>query len=199
MDETVENVVAKLNAHDKYPGLFKEAFDIDEVTLPYMLQALSQFTLLMVSDKSKYDQFVRGEIALTEDEEAGMMLFQSKCSECHSGELFTDFSFRNNGISSTFVDEGRGRITENASDIGKFRVPSLRNVGFTAPYMHNAKFKTLEEVLDHYDNGIVDSETLSPLLKNGIALNDDEKVKIIAFLNTLSDQEFRQDKRFRNE
>ncbi|MEQ9166268.1 MAG: cytochrome c peroxidase, partial [Fulvivirga sp.] len=170
MDETVKNVVTKLNAHAEYPQLFKKAFDVDQVTLPYMLQALSQFMLLMVSDQSKYDQFLRGEATLTTEEMEGKMLFQNMCSDCHAGELFTDFSYRNNGISSSFADEGRARITENSNDVGKFRVPSLRNIALTAPYMHNAKFWSLEEVLEHYSSGVKQSETLDPLLKEGIPM-----------------------------
>jgi len=200
MGEALSNVVEKLNNHSDYPDLFKEAFDIDKVTSPFMLQALSQFMVMMVSADSKYDKYIRGEgTQLSEEELAGLELFDAKCSDCHSGELFTDFSFRNNGISSEFVDEGRGLITESADDIGKFRVPSLRNVGRTAPYMHNAKFKTLREVLDHYDEGVVISSTLDPGLNQGIPLEEDEKDKIIAFLQTLTDYEFRSDKRFSNQ
>lgn len=199
MDNTLSNVVQKLNDHPEYPGLFKEAFGIDEVTSPFMLQALSQFMLLMVSDHSKYDQFVRGETALSAEEAAGLSLFQSNCASCHSGELFTDFSYRNNGLSESFTDKGRALITESDSDIGKFRVPSLRNVGLTAPYMHNARFRTLEEVLDHYREGVKDSPSLDPLLRQGISITDEEKAQIIAFLKTLTDREFRTDERFRNQ
>ncbi|UII32762.1 c-type cytochrome [Fulvivirga ulvae] len=199
MGETLSNVVQKLNDHDEYPGLFKEAFGTDKVTSPFMLQALSQFMLLMVSSNSPYDQYVRGEgISLSETELKGLELFNSKCTSCHSGELFTDFSYRNNGISGEFTDEGRGLITESSDDVGKFRVPSLRNVALTAPYMHNARFSTLQEVLDHYDEGIQQSSTLDPLLAEGISLNEQEKEQIIAFLKTLTDQEFRSDKRFQN-
>ncbi len=202
MDESLANVVKKLKAEAAYPPLFKEAFDIEEITSPYMLQALSQYLAMMVSADSKYDQYVKGE-AFSKEELEGLALFEDKCSACHAGVLFSDFTYRNNGLSDTFPDEGRARITEFAGDIGKFRVPSLRNVALTAPYMHNARFKTLQEVLDHYDTGVVDSPTLDPLLKKrerglGIALSEDEKTKIIAFLHTLTDRTFISDTRFMN-
>ncbi|OJJ20607.1 cytochrome-c peroxidase [marine bacterium AO1-C] len=203
MDETLANVVAKLNADPTYPTLFKEAFGVEKVTSPYMLQALSQFMVMMVSANSKYDKYKRGEgQTLTSDELEGLQLFQAKCGSCHSGELFTDFSYRNNGISTTFSDEGRARISEFAGDIGKFRVPSLRNVALTAPYMHNARFRTLADVLQHYAEGVKPSATLDASLqkdgKLGIAMTQDEQQKIIAFLRTLTDQDFRSDTRFQN-
>ncbi|MDX2002413.1 MAG: cytochrome c peroxidase [Chitinophagales bacterium] len=198
MDETLENVLAKLNANSTYRGLFKQAFGIDSITSPYLLHALSQFTAMMVSANSKYDKYVRNEgQTLTEAEMQGLQTFKSKCSSCHSGELFSDFSFKNNGL-DTASDLGRGRITEQISDYYKFRVPSLRNVARTAPYIHNAGFWTLEEVLDHYASGIVHSSTLDPSLQNGIQLTQQEKDNIISFLNTLSDYEFVDDERFFN-
>lgn len=203
MDETVENVVAKLNANSEYPALFQEAFGISEITLPYTLHALSQFMNLMVSDQSRYDQFVRGEQGvLSALEQEGMTIFRQKCGSCHDGELFTDFSYRNNGVDSTFADTGRNRITALDSDIGKFRVPSLRNVGLTSPYMHHARFSTLEEVLDHYASGVVYSETLDESLIQsnglGIDLTSQDKEAIIAFLHTLTDTNFTRDTLFIN-
>ncbi len=203
MDDKLENVVKKLNDHAEYPDLFQKAFGVEKVTSPYMLQALSQFMTMMVSANSRYDKHVRGEgEKLSADEQEGLSLFQAKCGSCHSGALFTDFSYRNNGISTTFSDEGRARISEATQDIGKFRVPSLRNVALTAPYMHNAKFGTLEEVLNHYANGVKSSATLDASLKQGnrlgIAMTSDEQRKIIAFLRTLTDNDFRADKRFQN-
>lgn len=199
MDETLGNVVSKLNSSEEYRQLFKAAFDIDTITSPYMLHAFSQFMLMMVSADSKYDKYVRGEgVTLTKEEEEGMELFDQKCGSCHSGELFSDFSYKNNGITDTFPDLGRGRITELSSDVGKFRVPSLRNVERTAPYMHNAQFWTLEDVVEHYRTDIVSSSTLDPSLNNGISMTDDEKSKIVAFLKTLTDHEFISDERFQN-
>ncbi|MDX2303377.1 MAG: cytochrome c peroxidase [Microscillaceae bacterium] len=203
MDEKLSNIVLKLNNHPEYPTLFKKAFGVEEVTSPYMLQALSQFMVMMVSANSRYDKHVRSEgEQLTSEELEGLALFQANCASCHSGELFSDFSYRNNGLSSQFPDQGRARITEFSGDLGKFRVPSLRNVALTAPYMHNAQFNTLEKVLQHYVQGVVDSETLDPILKKGnqlgISLSSEEQQKIIAFLRTLTDQEFRANTRFQN-
>lgn len=203
LGETLENVVKKLNEHAEYPALFQKAFGVNKVTSPYMLQALSQFMAMMVSANSRYDKHQRGEgEKLSQDEQEGLRLFQAKCGNCHAGALFTDFSYRNNGISNKFSDEGRARISEAPQDIGKFRVPSLRNVALTAPYMHNAKFSTLEEVLQHYATGVKPSATLDPSLKQnkrlGIAMTLDEQRKIIAFLHTLTDHDFRANKRFQN-
>lgn len=201
LDETVENVVAKLNAKEKYKDMFRDAFGIEEISLPYTLYALSQFTNMMVSANSKYDRYTRNEGGkLTTLELEGMATFKKKCGNCHSGELFTDFSYRNNGLDSTFADTGRNRITALNSDIGKFRVPSLRNVALTAPYMHNARFSTLKEVLDHYDNGMVYYETIDDSFVSqnslGIKMEESEKEAIIAFLNTLTDMDFVQDTLF---
>lgn len=201
MDAKVKHVVKRLNAKEHYRAMYKKAFGIDEITLPYTLYALSQFTGMMISANSKYDKYIRSEgETLSAIELQGMKAFKQKCSSCHSGELFTDFSYRNNGLDSTFSDMGRGRITALESDIGKFRVPSLRNVALTAPYMHRARFSSLDEVLDHYDSGMIYSETLDTLFKKegklGIDLSENEKKAIIAFLHTLTDNEFVRDSLF---
>ncbi|MEO9872287.1 cytochrome-c peroxidase [Ekhidna sp.] len=204
MDNELANVISKLNGHSEYPTLFQRTFGIDSITSPFMLHALSQFTNMMISANSPYDKYVRAEgSVLSTQELEGLALFEANCSECHSGELFSDFSYRNNGLNDSFTDLGRGCITESENDHGKFRVPSLRNSELTAPYMHNARFNTLEEVLDHYDNGIKDSPTLDPLFRDeenvkGISLTDDEKTKIIAFIKTLTDREFTSNPIFRN-
>lgn len=200
MDEEIGNVIAKLNGHAEYPALFDKAFGTREVTTPLLLHALAQFTCMMVSDQSPYDKYLRGEAALSETELEGLHVFEAKCQNCHAGVLFTDESYRNNGIDSTFTDPGRTRITAFDGDIGKFRVPSLRNVAITKPYMHNAKFGTLEEVLDHYAGGVLPSQSLDPLLQEGgqlgIPLTESEKQALLAFLKTLTDKEFLTDERF---
>ena len=138
------------------------------------------------------------------DELAGLALFQEKCASCHATDLFSDFTYRNNGILSDFtLDQGREEISTDPEDRGKFRVPSLRNVAVTGPYMHNGKFKTLESILDHYASGVKESPTLDPLLQQngvlGIPMTSAEKTQIIAFLSTLTDQDFLRDKRFQKE
>ena len=198
MDESIENVIAKLNNNETYRMLFKEAFATDEVTTPYLLHALSQFMVLMISDNSRYDQYLRGEDVLTNEELSGMELFEAKCESCHAGVLQSDFSYRNNGLDAMPLDSGRNRITENSRDWGKFRVPSLRNVELTSPYMHDGRFETLDEVLEHYNSGIQDFATLDPSLKSGISISNDEKTKIISFLKTLTDREITRDPKFFN-
>ncbi|MBP6826221.1 MAG: cytochrome-c peroxidase [Saprospiraceae bacterium] len=204
MDESPAKVVQKLNRHAEYRALFKKAFpEQDTVSGATMLKALSQFMVMLVSADSRYDKFVRGETGgtLSTDEIAGLNLFKQKCATCHSTDLFTDQSFRNNGILDDFSnDSGRNLVSTFPDDIGKFAVPSLRNVEKTPPYMHTGKFKTLESVLDHYASGVKDSPTLDPLLKQngqpGIALTGTEKQQIIAFLKTLTDENFLRDARF---
>lgn len=203
MDESLENVVKKLNAIEAYRTKFKTAFGTEEATAPYLLHALSQFTAMMISADSKYDKYLQGQEELTANESRGLALFEQKCSSCHAGVLFTDQSYRNNGISSDFGDKGRGLITEDEADEGKFKVPSLRNASITAPYMHNAKFSTLEEVLEHYANGMADSPTLDTSFKNrevvvGIPMTKEEQGDIIEFIHTLTDYTFISDERFRN-
>lgn len=202
MDEKMSNVLAKLRKHPEYPRLFEKAFGTPEINLDRFLKALSQFQLMAISANSKYDKYKRGEANLNEQELAGLQIFQQKCASCHKGELFTDNNFRNNGLplrtiqlnGVDTIDTGRYRITLNPQDRFKFKVPSLRNVEITRPYMHDGRFRNLEQVLDHYSFGVQDSPTLDPLLKSngrlGIPLTQDEKQKIIAFLKTLTDEEF---------
>lgn len=203
MDETLENVLKKLNHSLYYRALFKKAFKTDSITSKEFLQAFSQFMAAMISANSKYDKYIRNEgETLTTEEFKGLSLFKQKCSNCHSTDLFTDGSYRNNGITNDFrFDKGRQEITLQESDKGKFKVPSLRNIEYTAPYMHNGSLNTLEEVLDHYTNNIKPSETLDPIFRNkdgslGINLSIDEKKSIIAFLKTLSDTQFIKNKKF---
>ncbi|OZI08172.1 cytochrome-c peroxidase [Siphonobacter sp. BAB-5385] len=197
MGETMANVLDKLRATKKYPLLFRKAYGTEEITTTRFLQALSQFMLTMVSANSRYDHFVRKEgVTLTNDEQTGLHLFQQKCSSCHAGELFTDRSYRNNGLFLTSdADEGRFRITNQEKDRYTFRVPSLRNVAVTGPYMHDGRFYTLEAVLDHYAENVHNTPNLDPILKastgkRGIALTQQERQQIIAFLKTLTDEEF---------
>lgn len=203
MGSQIEDVIAKLNEHTDYPALFREAFDTERITTPYLLHALAQFMNRMVSNRSLYDQYLAGAYSFDTRELRGLELFQDKCASCHDGILFTDFSYRNNGLDTLATDPGRARISAYEADQGKFQVPSLRNVGVTAPYMHDARFQTLEQVLDHYSEGVVPSETLDPGLQQGdrlgIALDSSEKAAIIAFLETLTDRAFLSDPLFRRE
>src|SRR5690606_33770602 len=139
-----------------YPALFKKAFGTEEINTDRMMKAMAQFMLTMVSAGSRYDYYKMGDLnAMTEQEKRGMSLFRTHCSGCHSGELFTDFSFRNNGLVPMKInDKGREEVTGNEADRYTFKVPSLRNAGLTAPYMHDGRYYTLTEVLDHYTDSV---------------------------------------------
>lgn len=202
MDETMPNVIKKLREHPEYPTLFKKAFGTDHITDALMLKALSQYMLMAVSSNSKYDKVMRKEsgYSFTESEEKGYLFFQKNCSSCHSEPLFTDRSYRNNGLSPNRVNDiGRDSVTLNPQDRYKFKVPTLRNLQYTAPYMHDGRFLTLNRVIEHYRNGMVDSPTLDPVFRQpdgtlGIPMTEDEKQNLIAFLSTLNDREFVTDK-----
>ncbi|GAB4026839.1 cytochrome-c peroxidase [Spirosoma koreense] len=197
MDLKFSDALSRVQKSPKYPAMFKAAFGSDTVTTARFLKAISQFMLTLVSADSRYDKYVRKEAGgdLTADELAGLNLFQQKCTTCHATDLFTDRSFRNNGLPvSAINDQGRYTITLNEADRLKFKVPSLRNVERTFPYMHDGRFATLEQVIDHYRSGIKDSPTLDPALKAngqlGFLMTDTEKKQVIAFLKTLSDDAF---------
>ena len=199
------NAILKMMKADKeYQKLFGQAFEDGAITTENMLKALSQFMVMVVSSNSKFDKYRRNEIGGTfnSEELTGYDLFKSKCASCHATDLQTDNSFRNNGLAVNPMvnDVGRYTVTELASDYYKFKVPSLRNVEVSGPYMHDGRFGTLEGVLNHYASGIESSATLDPVLKQngklGITLSEMEKKQIIAFLKTLTDTQYLKDKRF---
>ncbi len=204
MNETFSSIINKLEAQPEYVKLFAEAFEDQKINSENILKSLSQFMIMMISANSKYDKIERNEGSVfTENEAAGFELFKSKCASCHEGTLFTDQSYRNNGlpVDPQYNDIGRNRVTGLADDLHKFKVPSLRNIELTFPYMHDGRLKTLEDVLNHYSDGMVDSETLDSQLKDqngalGIPMTADEKQQIIAFLKTLTDDDFLNDNRF---
>ena len=198
MGSSLADVVAFLQTDAEYPALFNTAFSVDTITSALVLQAFAQFTNLLISDRSKYDDVVlnRNDAAFTAIELRGEQLFNQHCANCHQPPLFTNQGFANNGLDAEFTDEGRAGISGNPLDIGKFRIPSLRNVTRTSPYMHDGRFDSLEEVLDHYSAGITNSPTLASELSNGIDLTPEEKIAIIEFLGTLTDYEFIRDQRF---
>jgi cytochrome c peroxidase len=201
MDESLANVLVKLRAHPQYPGQFEKVFGSREITTTHFLKALSQFVVMLTSSNSRYDQWKLQKGTLSTTELEGYAIFEQKCSSCHTTELFTDQTYRNNGLSiETNKDPGRYEITLQETDRYTFKVPSLRNVARTWPYMHDGRFTTLQQVLNHYDSGVHDTPNLDPLLKQngrlGIPLSPDEKSKIIAFLHTLTDEQFLTDPRF---
>lgn len=203
MNESFANLIFELQATQKYPPLFKIAFGSDSITGQKILAAIAQFERTLISGNSDYDLYVRGESqALSPRALHGLQVYRKKCSTCHTEGLFTDHLFHNNGVDSSLADFtifnnpllGRARITSQPDDIGKYRTPSLRNIAFTAPYMHDGRFKTLEEVIEHYKSGILISPTLDPIFKNlqdnKIPLTDEEISALKEFLNSLTDRDF---------
>jgi len=192
MDEDIAHVVEKLNASHDYRSRFFRAFDDSLATGEKLLKALAQFQLTLVSANSKYDKVKRGEDAFTEQEEKGYQLFKQHCASCHQEPLFTNNGFANNGlpVDTSLNDFGRLKITGKKRDSLLFKVPTLRNIEFSFPYMHDGRFEKLREVLNHYAKGIEVSPTLAEELRDGIELTSNEKTDILAFLLTLSDREF---------
>jgi cytochrome c peroxidase len=203
MDERLENVVKKLGKTSSEH--FAHAFDSPEVTPERIGLALENYLLTLTSHDSKFDRAMRGEGKLSTQEQRGFELFMQEreprlgsmgadCFHCHGGALFTDHQFRNNGLAITETDLGRFRVTKAAIDRGTFATPSLRNVAVTAPYMHDGRFTTLEQVLDHYSEGVRRTDTLDPNLAKhpdgGLHLTAEEKRAVVAFLKTLTDRKF---------
>ena len=198
MAETMPSIVKKLENDIAYQQMFLDAFGSTQVTSTGILKALAQYMSVLVSAESKYDLWKKEPIKypLSSDEVQGYQLFQQKCSSCHSGALFTNQSFINNGLppNPRINDLGRETVSGDPNDRYKFKVPSLRNVAYTAPYMHDGRFRTLESVLRFYNEGMVYSETIDEQLVNdgriGIPMTAEEQRLIIAFLKTLSDKNF---------
>lgn len=227
MDESLPNALAELQATEVYPERFKAAFGSSTITAENLAKALAQFQRTLISSNSKYDRFLRGDYQPTNLELQGIELFFThpvpeiglrggNCGDCHigplvSGEIEGFSGFHNNGLSTDEqLAEGLERVTGNAFDRGKFRAPSLRNIALTAPYMHDGRFNSLEEVLEHYDQHVKMSQTLDPLIIEAsneirqpgdpvkLYLTNAEKEAILAFLHMLTDETFTQDERFSN-
>lgn len=198
MDDSLKNIIVKIEQDETYPKMFADAWGDPKVNSQRIFKSLAQFMGAMVSSNSKYDKVMRNEgETFTVSELSGYDIYKNKCATCHTEPLFTDFSFRNNGIAPTAInDSGRAHITRKPEDMYKFKIPSLRNLGYTRPYMHDGRFSTLDQVLDHYATGITTSATLDPLLANGIQLTTQERSDLLQFLNTLNDEEFVNDERF---
>lgn len=191
MDFDVNRVVERLLIHDEYPSLFQEAYGKDP-SVYTLTRAIACYERTIIRGNSRYDDYVQNNdtSALTASEKNGMNLFfgeKGECFHCHNGFNFTDNSFRNNGLYQTYADSGRARITLLLSDIGKFKVPSLRNVDKTAPYMHDGSLATLEEVVDHYNSGGSRHPNKSPIIIP-LRLTITERSDIVNFLKSLTDQ-----------
>ena len=202
MGTSLEKVLDYLNRTAPYPQLFKTAFGVEKIGSQEFLKALAQFMVAMVSGNSKYDQVMRNpkQNSFSSAELLGYEIFKQNCGSCHSEPLFTNLTYVNNGLDQRAADEGRETITGLSVDRGKFRVPTLRNIELSSPYMHDGRFNTLEKVLEHYHSGVKWAENLDPLLikdgKPGIPLSASEKQQLISFLKTLTDHEFIQNKVF---
>lgn len=192
MDEKLENVVFKLQQSHKYKTLFVKAFGDEKVTSQRILKALTQFTIMLKSSDSKYDKVMRDEDSFTAQEQKGYELFKVNCASCHKEPLFCDDKFENNGLKPDgyFKDGGRIKITKNRKDSLRFKVPTLRNIELTGPYMHDGRIKNLQMVLFHYTEDIYQSSTLSKQLDKKIVLNQEDKDNMLQFLKTLTDEAF---------
>ncbi len=209
MHSTWEAVAEKLQAHPEYPELFNAAFGSQTIDSVLVSKAIAQFERTLISANSKFDKFLLGTANLTPEESNGFTIFMDEskgdCFHCHGSDnnpLWTDNKFHNNGLDSTFSDLGLGNLTGDPADNGKFKTPSLRNLAFTAPYMHDGRFETIEEVINHYSEGLQNSTTIDPLMKKvdqgGVQLSLQEKVDLKAFLLSLSDTDFINNPNFSN-
>ncbi len=209
MGQDLQESVRKLQETAPYPALFKQAFGSDRITEERIVQALAQFQRTLISAGSPYDDYLAGRYDPTDLELSGMRLFESNpdperairganCAHCHGGPRLHKELFHNNGLDLSASDPGREAVSGERSDKGRFRVPTLRNILLTAPYMHDGRFASLEEVLDHYSDHVQAAENLSSFLRgssneiNGtqLALTSPEKQAIIAFLGMLTDTVF---------
>ena len=223
----LDQVIERLSGNPEYREKFERAFGSDGISVDNISRALAQFQRTLVSQDSKYDKFLQGELQLSEIELRGMQSFfthpdpsinlrGSNCGDCHRNFLTDGFNtgldgFANNGLEDDeHLEDGLFKVTGNPADKGKFVVPSLRNIALTAPYMHDGRFDTLEEVLDHYNDHIKESSTLDVLIRDAsnnnrnpgdpiaLGLTDQDKKDIIAFMLTLTDSSFITNDKFSN-
>jgi cytochrome c peroxidase len=201
MHNTWQEVINRLTNHPEYPTLFEQAFGTTQITSALTTKAIAQFERTLISANSKFDRYLLGITSLTQQEIDGLDVFMNEakgdCFHCHgnpNNPLWTDNQFHNNGLDSNFSDLGLGGVSGDPADNGKFKTPSLRNLAFTAPFMHDGRFETLDEVINHYSEGLQNSPTIDPLMKKvdqgGVQLTDQQKADLKAFLLTLSDPSF---------
>lgn len=209
MNNTWQTVVQRLQEHNDYPKLFEIAFGQRTVTKELVTKAIAQFERTLISANSKFDRYLLGQTTLTPQEKNGLNVFMDEqrgdCFHCHgspNNPLWTDNIFHNNGLDAIITDLGLGAVTGDPADNGKFKSPSIRNLAFTAPFMHDGRFATLDEVIDHYSEGLKNSSTIDPLMKRvdegGVQLSDQDKADLKAFLLSLSDTSFLNNPDFQN-
>ena len=216
MNETLENVIAKLSAEQSYKDQFMRAFGIEDITSEKMSLAMESFMLTIISKATKHDQYLASETTLSESEERGMNLFFTEynpffpdqsgadCAHCHGGANFENDLYMNNGLDTDaeMVDDGRMIVTMDPMDRAKFKVPSLRNIELTPPYMHDGRFNTLEEVVGHYNEGLQTSTTIDPALEatigTGLLLSEQDIIDLVNFLKTLTDDDMINNEEYSN-
>ena len=192
--------IARLNANEAYKAKFKHVYAVETISRKNVAYALAQYLRSLTSVDSRFDRYVRKESMMTMSELNGFYIFNSEkgeCFHCHSLGLFADNAFHNNGIDSVFIGTNAGRydVTHNLNDLGKFKTPTLRNIELTAPYMHDGRYQTLEEVVEHYNSGVKKTATIDPIMtlpsfENGLQLTTQQKSDLVAFLKTLTDTSF---------
>ena len=189
----------KLEQLNRYQPYFKAAYGSNDITKERLLNALAQFTATMVSAATKYDSIKQNLTTFTSAEQTGYTIFQNKCSSCHNEPLFGSDDFRNIGlpVNTSLKDNGRMDVTGKREDSLKFRVPSLRNLFYSYPFMHDGRFIAFSQVFEHYNNGVQASATTDALVKNGIPLTASEQTALITFLKTLTDEKFVKDEKFK--
>ncbi len=192
MGSSLKELLPKLQQSVTYRKLFFNAYGDSIVQSDYVLRALAQFQLTLVSNNAKYDSVRRGESSFSEQQSRGYALFIKFCNSCHREPLFSNYEFANNGlpIDTNLNDLGRFSITRLPTDSFKFKIPSLRNLSYTFPYMHDGRFKNLNQVLKHYTKGVQAYSNVPNQLRSGLPLSNDDKVDLIAFLLTLNDKTF---------
>lgn len=198
MGSSIQEVIRKLQMSKQYLSIFKSIYGDTIISSERILKSLAQFQLTLISDNSKYDSVKRKETEFTTQEKNGYKLFKMHCNTCHTEPLFTNLSFANNGLilDNSSKDLGRYVITKNPKDSFLFKIPSLRNLSYTFPYMHDGRFKNLNQVLKHYTEGIYFHSNLDSNLKKRITLNPNERIDLIAFLLTLNDKSFVKNPKF---
>jgi cytochrome c peroxidase len=198
--------IALFKADPTYQRMNCEAFGSNDISATDMANAMAQWMRTLVSSNSKYDRYLAGEVELTDLESMGEIIFNTNigdCFKCHSMPLTTDLLFHNNGLNfdgaaPTGENMGRFNVTDDPADIGRFKTPTLRNIALTAPYMHDGRFQTLEEVVEHYNSGVMWSPTLDTVMqtsnmKYGLGLSKINKDALVAFLKTFTDTTFTSD------
>ena len=198
MGESFEGVIRKLEADNRYREDFKKVFGSPFIRPEHILNALSQFTGYLVSANSKYDRVRKGTDQFTAQEQEGYTLYKTHCAGCHPEPLFTDHSFRNIGLPTDPMlnDHGRMRISGQKEDSLKFKVPTLRNTYISSNYMHDGRFNTISQCIDHYRRGIQPGPTLDPSLAGGINITDAQALNLFRFLRALTDSAFLADPRY---